>query len=297
MFKKILVVVLVVLLVLIGIFVYDEMNENIHIKEIILTFFDLGEYKDLHLDQNINFKPAAIDGFLKKASANGECRYTMLHYKDTIIEAPIYSNDYRKTFYDTAYSIDGSVYMALSKNDVPYRVDKAIAKEYELGYGQPAIIEVMFPETDVVLYVQCYTPESYGFYSSYDWTDVYCYVNSDLEKSSEELASITNIPNNIQYINGYEIPEDYLSIVNEYTSTNEDGITVGEYNGVRFSYHKAIGFVEDYVKVEYARLTKMGYEAIACGEYNGVSYIQFDRVVVLFSRLTKNSCIIYHIEV
>lgn len=298
MLKKILVILAIIGSTLGAITAIDYFVDDIDLYGRIMSIFD--EYEeDVYTDNNISsFTPIRVKGNLKPAKYTGSIATVPVLYGNTVINMPIPAGAVWTTYNDTVYDPSGSVYCVASKSETGFEsVEEITKREHNLGRGEPKVFEFMFPDSKAVVYVQCYTPEVYGFYQNLDCSEItFSTTKYDLTIADDELADSVKIP--IEIISSNEssyLDEVYLEIVQNYRDEYEGYSNFVRYYGKLFNYYRTVGFLDTRMKVEYARMVSLGYTPRSYGYYKGVAYIEFDELMVLGSNITNNSCLIYRV--
>lgn len=299
MIKKFLVIASIICVILGGFAIVDYAMDDVNVYESILSIFDGSSSEEYTAGNNMYFNPMTIKGSLKEESYDSGIQSVPLHYGTDIINVPLPEGEFYTTYSDTVYAKDGSYYIVLSK-DLKEResTTEIEVKDHKLGRGEPVIVEVRLPFMESVLYIQCYTPKMYGLYNNFDWSSVpYKYGIKQLGQTDDNIAATTGIPKEI--IHNKEdmyLSDEMLGIVSSFRDGKEGYSTFNNYNGIDFSYYRGVGFLDNRMRIEYARLTEMGYEPFEYGSYKGVAYIKFKGLTVLGSNITNNSCFIYYVD-
>lgn len=272
------------------------LDREINVPNYISIFFN--KEIEIEIDNNLtSFKSIPVKGFLKESEYTGDIQYSKLIYGNTIVNVPLPEGLMKNNYKDTLYLEDGSLYVALSRNKSIYSGSEVSVEYNKLGYNSPVVIQVQIPNEDIIIYIQCYTPEVLSFYYNLDWNNLeYSKSSINLLRTSDAIAESTKIKENIiPESKDMFIDEVYISLVKSNRLEFEGYSDFIYFMDKTFTYHRSIGLLNNLMKVEYSRLTSIGYTPIEYGNYNGVSYIKFKELTVLGSPITKNSALIYYI--
>ena len=296
--KKIFIVFAIIGSILGAIAAVDYFVDDIDLYGRIMSIFG-EEEEDVYTDDNISsFTPVEIKGNLEPAEYSGSVTYVPIVYENTVIDMPIPTDVVWTTYSDTAYAPNGSVYCVASKSETGFEsVSEITMHEHNLGRGEPKVFEFVFPDTRAVVYIQCYTPEAYGFYQSLDYSSLnYGEAEYNLLATDDDLANSVKIPEDIiPKKEDMFLEENYRNIVHANRDEYEGYSDFVDSYGKIFNYYRAVGFLDTRMKVEYARMVSLGYTPIEYGYYEGIAYIEFDELMVLGSNITNNSCLIYRV--
>jgi hypothetical protein len=282
-----------------GIYFKGYLLEEVDLNKTIMSIFDKVE-EDEYTDSNLkSFKPTEVKGILKESLRTPEMvSEAKILYGNTLLTIPLPTKEVMNSFSDTLFAVDGSFYIVASKNYSSVdKEDKRTIEVHNLGFNEPKVIELILPDRGIAVYIQYYTAEALSFFTSSHlnkMTDVL--VKMDFTLSNDELASLVTIDTNlIPKKEDMFIEDVYLDIVNNNKSSFEGYSDFITQEGKIFNYYRAIGFLDSRIKVEFARLTEMGYTPLEVGNYKGISYVKFRELTLLGYPLTTNSSLIYRI--
>lgn len=300
MIKKSIIVLSTIGILLGGVTVVDYFIDSIDIYDSVVSIVEKIEGDEYTLNNLGSFVPIKVKGYLKPTNSVPDIvTSTKLISGNTLVTLPLYTNQIRDTYNDTVLATDGSFYIAMNKDNKNYNGNKEVVFDtHNLGRSAPKIIEAKIPNSNVSLYIQCYTSEALAFFTSKEFKDLqYTSVALDFSNTTDDIANKINISKSLypKKENMY-LEDKYIDI----TSSNTKNIDVYsnfiDYTDDYVIYYKAIGFLDTRMKVEYAKLTAMGYTPTEAGTYRGISYIKFKELIVLGKSLTKNSNLIYHVS-
>lgn len=247
-----------------------------------------------------SFKSIKVKGNLKASETVPEVvATTRVISGNILITVPLYTSNVRDTFNETVFATDGSFYIALRRDEnITNNNSTFEMKLHELGRSAPKVIEAKVPNTNITLYIQCYTPEALAFFTSGHMNSLrYETVRLDFSKTTDEVASTVSINTSLYpKKEDMKLEDAYIDVVAKHSKDIEGYSDFIEYEDKYLIYYKAIGFLDTRMKVEYAKLTAMGYTPIEAGTYKDISYIKFNELTVLGFSLTKNSSLIYHVS-
>jgi hypothetical protein len=280
--------IFILILSIIILSVYKDLN----IKDIInlINIFNKEKLSEESISNVKSFKPMDIKENLLYTKYNYNINYNILYFNNNIIFMPIPDGKYLYNYKDTLYFEDGSTYISVSTNrNKINEKDECIVNEYKIGFNKPIIFEVVLPKSYIVLYIKCYSSESYSFYKDLDYNKISFKENNlNLETLKKEFYLIDD---KLSYLD-----KVYLEIVDKYNKDFEGYSDFIKYNDKIFTYHRKIGEPSDSILYEYHNFKGMGYEFIEYGNYYGIEYIKFKEVLILIKYLTSNSILIYYVN-
>lgn len=300
MLKKVLVVFSTIGCILGTTAIIDYMVDDVHIYDDIISIFEKEEEEpEFNIETVKSFNPMEVNGKLKGTEYTGDTLFTRLSYGKDIVNIPLPSADILTNYSDTVFANDGSFYCVLSKGK-EYDLDtkEVTLLKHNLGRNKPVVLEFKIPNTDTVLYIQCYTNEALGFYENLEKDKIeYWKSDFDFNEPDENIASYIEIPEEIivPKENSY-LDKDYVEIVSNYRDSYEGYSEFFNYNDKKFNYYRAVGLLDMRMEVEYARMRALGYTVREIGTYKDLRYIKFDGITIIGSNITNNSYLIYHIE-
>lgn len=301
MLKKGIVIVSIAGVLIGGIAVVDYLWDDIDLYGSAIGVLDKVEGNEYTIKNLGSFSPAKVRGSLKVSDNVPEMNSTSKVLSgDILFTVPTYDTEIRDTFNETIFATDGSFYIAASKNsEAPNMNEQFQLTTRDLGRGAPKIVLARVPNSNITLYIQCYTEKAYTFFTSMQMENLkYERVKLDFSNTTDEIANSIVIDKSLYPKKANMKLEDiYTTIVSKNNIADLEGYSdFIEYKDKYLIYYKAIGFLDTRMKVEYAKLTAMGYTPIEAGTYKDISYIKFNELTVLGKSLTKNSSLIYHVS-
>lgn len=245
-----------------------------------------------------SFIPAKVKGYLKPSkNVPEQVSSAKVLSGDIVITIPLYSSNIRDTFNETLFAEDGSFYIAVTRNKHNYNNNFKLSVQ-DLGRSLPKIVVIAIPESNVTLYIQCYSEDALSFFTSVNMDNLQYYkLKLDFSNTTDDIANKIEIDKSIYpNIKDMYLEPIYLNAVTENSEGIEGYSDFIDYKNFNLIYYKAIGFLDSRMKIEYGKLSAMGYSPIEAGTYKGISYIRFKELIVLGKPLTTNSSFIYHIS-
>lgn len=303
MLKKSVVILSIVGTILGGIAVVDYFSDSIDIKEtVIQKIVKEDAEEDIYTDSNsYNFKPMRIEGSLKEGSYYpGERTKAKFLIGNDLIVFYVPSSEIKTNYSDTVYDPLGSYYIAVSNDSKRKQSKKINITEHYLGRGEPFVFEIQPPNSKSVIYIQCYSEESLGFFKTYDWDKMFGHKKVkkyNFLMNDDDLAKTISIPKSIiPKKSKMKLDPEYSQIVMYNMDSNSSPLDFNSFFELNFTYYRAVGFLDTHIKIEYAKLISMGYKPVEYGIYDNITYIKFKELTLLGYSLTKNSCLIYHVS-
>lgn len=293
--KKVIIIILFVFFILGGLLAWDYFSHDNSVVDRVMSLFVQTDEDIYTKSNNSAFQAMEVNGKLKPVEIDTSDSISIpVYYGTNIVNVPLPNNNYITNYSDTIFAKDGSVYCVISKSKDNSSVSERQVDIKDLGKNSPFVFEYKFPNSDGVLYIQCYSGEALYFYQNLSIDDILFTNDVLIGKYSDEIASNVSIPK-AMYEKEY-LPTDVSYIVQNFILGSESGFdSYNSYNGYDFSYCRVVGVRDEIVKSEYYKMKTLGYipEYVAYGD--NCQFISFDKMYVVVKNITSNSCIIYHI--